>query len=469
MNGTQATRIALAAAVLISAGCISTVTVTPVEPGRPAEGFVYSLPKTYLEVRPKPDGSYDVGFHFLPDPEHTYAICARSYFAVHSLDVDLSEAGLLKSFDWQPDSTAVAEKAVDAVAKVYDEKVKAEEKAQEELKKEVESAKEAVGDAKEALASADKLLKQEQNKVEVIEFQLAQPGLSPEEVEDLQVKLLEAQLAVAVAQDDVTAAEVELAEAQAALALLGGASGGGSGGADEGGTGGPQNTAGAMNESASPQARAWGGVLFELRDYYDPADYEFWKDGKPIAPRTRLVAATTDDRPQVAFEAGGPPQGSGATKPLEFNLKGGSEVLLPRSRPEYAAAQQAVARTVKLVAVYAHLDANDEQRLEAEKEAALAKHALEVLEQAAHTEPLRLTVVATGPVEGFEAVELKRADSRYVWNAVDAFQVSKTELAILMLPYMPPGSYDLRFDYQLKTADGRKSTNPGSIPIFRLR
>ena len=92
-------------AVFLLTAC-STLTVAKVDPDdTKTSGVRFSLPRSFLQVTPKGDGTIDVSVIYLPDPDATFAAEGASYFATHTLDLQVSD-GLLTVATWKEDEAA---------------------------------------------------------------------------------------------------------------------------------------------------------------------------------------------------------------------------------------------------------------------------------------------------------------------------------------------------------------------------
>lgn len=171
------------------AGCITTYSVKKIDPSTDAGGIRYSLPKPYLMVTPKGDGTIDVEVKYFPDLANTYAITAKSYFAKHKLSVSLQD-GLLTAVTFDTDSTGVASQLIESGASVKAERLKAEAEAAK-----AEAAKEA--EAQAAVVAAEKALRAAQ-----AELQALLANNAPEnEIRAARVKVAVAEANLAAAQE----------------------------------------------------------------------------------------------------------------------------------------------------------------------------------------------------------------------------------------------------------------------------
>jgi len=133
------TRIALTLIVgLFATGCATNIIVRPIDPAEGANGLVYYLPKTFLVVAPKADGTLEAKFEFLPDESNAYAISHSSVMATHTFTPELTKRGFLKSVQWDADSAGVFAEGVavaQALAKAKLDEVKADKDKKAEEKK----------------------------------------------------------------------------------------------------------------------------------------------------------------------------------------------------------------------------------------------------------------------------------------------------------------------------------------------
>ena len=140
------------------AACYTRFDVKPVKPDdQKTRGVRYALPKVYLRATPAPDGTMTVETVFLPDPDHTYAIDARSYLAKHDLNVDV-EGGLLKKVEFNPDNTAIASQAVSTAKEVAKAQLDAEaerrKKEKQDYETKLKSRSDAVDSARKTVMTA---------------------------------------------------------------------------------------------------------------------------------------------------------------------------------------------------------------------------------------------------------------------------------------------------------------------------
>ena len=185
--------------MLILSGC-TYLTVTKVLPNSDTlaiegEGQRFSLPKPYIQVTPKEDGSVSAEIIYLPDPEHSYIIKSFSFFASDALEVS-TEDGIIKSINWTGDSSAVVADAIASGGTAASGILQAEQTKKAEQKAKEDTASKAVDDAQ-------------------LEFELAQSTLAFHTANEppRSDKIKEATLAL-------QAAALKLSAAQAALARV---------------------------------------------------------------------------------------------------------------------------------------------------------------------------------------------------------------------------------------------------------
>ena len=174
--------IAISCVALALSGCITTMDVQKVKSAQQL-GIQYSLPVPILQVCPGPAGTIAVQEIYLPDQDNRYGISAKTYAAKFNLNVELTKEGFLKKLDWNPDSTAVAEKVAESAGNIAKAKIEADAKAAEEVaKKEAEAAK----TRKDALATAEKAVNDAEADLRVAAATLAalrtQPNATPAQI-----------------------------------------------------------------------------------------------------------------------------------------------------------------------------------------------------------------------------------------------------------------------------------------------
>jgi hypothetical protein len=190
---------------LLVGGCHSTVDVRKVGPDDyETRGVRYSLPKPFLKVVPASDGTVTVEVEYLPDLAHTYAIDAETTLGKHKLEV-MVDKGLLTSVVFDPDTAAVGKQAVSSGAAIADSLLQAEaerEKARkEERKTEAAEAKTRLDTLEKAVDDA--VLEVRKAEARVTALQAA--GASADAIRQAEVELAVAQATLAVAQDRLDA------------------------------------------------------------------------------------------------------------------------------------------------------------------------------------------------------------------------------------------------------------------------
>jgi len=96
--------------LLLLAGCAS-LTVTKVTNDNEAtvRGIRYYLPKPYLQVVPKADGTVSVTVIYLPDTSHEYAVDTTSWVSSYTFQIARDPFGLLSGIEYKADTTAVGQ------------------------------------------------------------------------------------------------------------------------------------------------------------------------------------------------------------------------------------------------------------------------------------------------------------------------------------------------------------------------
>ena len=182
--------------ILILSGC-ACITVTKLSPNSDTsaiKGQRFSLPRPYIQVTPKEDGSISADILYLPDPERTYAVNSFSVFANDTLEIS-TEGGIVKTINWTGDSSAVVADAIASAGTVASGILQAEQTKNADQKAKEDTANKAVDDAQLELDLAQSTLA----------FHIANNALPD--------KILEARLAV-------NAAALKLSAAQATLARV---------------------------------------------------------------------------------------------------------------------------------------------------------------------------------------------------------------------------------------------------------
>ena len=95
---------------LVLTGCAN-LTVTHVTPQNTntVQGIRYYLPKPYLQVTPKSDGTVSVTVIYLPDTSHEYAVDTSSWASSYSFQIARDPLGLLAGIEYKADTTAVGQ------------------------------------------------------------------------------------------------------------------------------------------------------------------------------------------------------------------------------------------------------------------------------------------------------------------------------------------------------------------------
>lgn len=123
--------LAWCAAVLILAGCTTTMSGGPAASDK--KGIRYSLPAPHIYLDPQPDGTVLVSEKYLPDPNHTYTLNLNSYMSSATFDIKLVD-GMLTTVNLDADSSAVAVDAVSAATELQKQRMSADEKRKTDAK-----------------------------------------------------------------------------------------------------------------------------------------------------------------------------------------------------------------------------------------------------------------------------------------------------------------------------------------------
>ncbi len=460
MRSTFVLTLVLALLLALGTGCISNLSVEKVEPGERAKGLVYSLPKTYLVVKPKPDGTMDVRFAFLPDPENTYAISASSLFSKHTLAVTLTQAGLLQELDWKPDGTGVAAKLVEAAGKVYAAERAEDAEKEATDKKAREDAKKKVTDAEAAVKAARRTLETRRSELAALELQLAQvrgrPNPPPEAIEALELAIFKKQEDIRFAEEDLAAAEAALTEATGAAGALGNEAAG----SEE------YNVAGASTAEADEGfPKSWGGILYEVVEEYDWRDFGPPEACKGIAARPRLRAVRTGERAQVDFSTQKAPPLKVVTPKVTLEIEGGPEFLLPDSRPAVVAAWNKRDLAQRKLATLEESRVPDDQKLQAKLGVLEAEVAFDHALAAEAKNGLVVAVRSSALVKKFVSAKLVVGDDKV---SLDVVQLSDTRLLALLPQDTARGAYSLEVDFLLLDPKSSKGVpqDPITLPLL---
>lgn len=115
--------------LLVLGGCINKITakkVNPLNPDADLNGVRYSLPRPFIVVTPKGDGTMEVETVYLPDPNNTYAVSGWSFLASHTLTLARETNGLLTKVNWNANNAEVAAELAKAGGQVASSKVTAD-------------------------------------------------------------------------------------------------------------------------------------------------------------------------------------------------------------------------------------------------------------------------------------------------------------------------------------------------------
>lgn len=277
--------LAMVLAASMLQGCITTMKVSSVKADASAKGFRYFLPKPYLLVTPKADGSVAVEKVFLPDPENEYAIDTAAYAASYKLSVQLDDHGLLKKIIWNTGSAESTKAALETVANLSKARI------------DVESAR-AKAEAEKAGKAAEKREKLEAE-VHGAELELATAEAELQVLESKggsADKILAARIAVEKALRKLQAAKDALARFEA--------------NAIDGGAGMNDPTARAADPCRRDPwpLRAWGPVLIEVVDKPDRVELRAVNTQEYLPTSKRLTAEAGEGKdvvPAVRVEGSG--------------------------------------------------------------------------------------------------------------------------------------------------------------------
>lgn len=200
VRGSRAAIVFAFGLVLSGCACLTVTKLSPVTDIISAtKGQRFSLPRPYIQVTPKEDGSISADIVYLPDPEHSYAVSSFSIFANDILEVYTAD-GIVTQINWMGDSSAVVADAIASAGTVASGILQAEQAKKADQKAKDETAIKTVDDAQLELDLAQSALA----------FHIAS-NAAPD-------KILEARLAV-------QAATLKLSAAQTALARMRGVAG----------------------------------------------------------------------------------------------------------------------------------------------------------------------------------------------------------------------------------------------------
>jgi len=101
------------AASALMVGCAN-LSVTKVTASNDAtvKGIRYYLPKPYLQVAPKADGTISVAVVYLPDTSHEYAVDTTSLASSYTFQIARDPLGLLSGVEYKADTTAVLQQSL---------------------------------------------------------------------------------------------------------------------------------------------------------------------------------------------------------------------------------------------------------------------------------------------------------------------------------------------------------------------
>lgn len=199
------------ASLLLTSGCVSTITSKRSTGASNERGHLYSLPQPFLKVAISPTGALTKEVFYLPDPSRTYTVSAQSFLASHEFKPTFATEGGLNEVSYKLNSVAVPEALIKAVGTLFSGAIKQGEKEQEaEVKTEgekavavktshtayaskLEGAEKAVIEAKAAEKAADKAVRdatvaRDYAKEDLEEIQAAKSSASGDDLKSLQAQ-----------------------------------------------------------------------------------------------------------------------------------------------------------------------------------------------------------------------------------------------------------------------------------------
>lgn len=146
--------------LLSTTGCVTSIGVKKValdeSKTEPTPGLRYSLPATFLVVKPDPKtrGGFSIEPQLFPDYAETYAITPATYLGSFTFNVELTE-GMLKKVTIKKGSDAVAAEAIKAAGEVAKSELEESQKKKEEAEKAAQAKSEKKKNLEEAVAKAE--------------------------------------------------------------------------------------------------------------------------------------------------------------------------------------------------------------------------------------------------------------------------------------------------------------------------
>lgn len=243
--------IILATAVIFGWGC-TTVKVSKVAYASKDKGIRYSLGKPYIQVTPSPkgDGSYSVEVVYLPDQNQTYAVETSTFLAKNVMEVSVDESGILKKIDWTANTDATVAEATKALGEIAKADVERRNTEKEEEEKEAKAKKK---EADDAVKTLQETLNQKRLDKEIAEKELASLRTTyrgAQRTAEIKEKIRQTQMLIARLDGEIKLLETKLQTAQSTASGL----------------------AASFNDpGAGKEENAWGPVLFQIVEAYDPA------------------------------------------------------------------------------------------------------------------------------------------------------------------------------------------------------
>ncbi|WP_313952767.1 hypothetical protein [Accumulibacter sp.] len=181
--------LALIAAVLVGAGCTTTLDGHPATAD--SQGLRYHLPAPHIYMAPQSDGSVRAQVKYLPDPNNTYTLNLNSYLTSATFNVETKD-GMLTTVSLDTDSTAMSVAGVQAATEIRKAQIAAEQ-SEEKARKAQEQAKQ------EAVNNADETARVQREKLALLidkqKFYTAHPKLNDEKTRlDLELEISQERL-----------------------------------------------------------------------------------------------------------------------------------------------------------------------------------------------------------------------------------------------------------------------------------
>ncbi len=165
-----------------------------------SEGYRYSLPVPVLQVTPQSDGTMALEVLYLPDPNNTYAVQAKSLLGAHTLDVK-TKNGLLDTVSFNTDATGVAEAGLNAYGDIRKAQIEKQAKDDEDAAKKLDDKAKATAASAKALTDAERAVATAVAKRD----RLVELGVTGDLLTAAELAVVDAQQALLALQADVAA------------------------------------------------------------------------------------------------------------------------------------------------------------------------------------------------------------------------------------------------------------------------